>query len=382
MNIIPRYLLFSFLKTFALWFICIIGVYVVFDLFTNYERFFGLDITLFERLKLILVFYFYKSLPFFDMISGILAMASAMITIAMMMKSNELVPLLAAGISEVRVIKPVLLTGIVLILLAAVFREALLPNCQRMLAFDVHPEAILNDKGKPMNAAFDRKTETYLKGDTGFYSKRMFTNPDFTLKNDLWKIGAQNIQADEAWYIPANENHPNGYLLKNVKKPENLSDSPSVYLDEELLVITHRDAGGWLEPGECFFVTDVPFEYLADSDTWSKYASTPEMVRMLRSHSIDFGNDALSTLHGRIVQPLLDTILIVLGLSIVVIVVSGHNNIFIAIGLAGLIILSFFGLKLASQHFCNGFDMPALGAWIPLMVFVPVAVNLYLRVSK
>ena len=75
------------------------------------------------------------------------------------------------------------------------------------------------------------------------------------------------------------------------------------------------------------------------------------------------------------VQPFLDVTLLFLGLPLVL--SRQTRNVFIAIGLCVLVVSVFVLLTLAFQHLGATYLLdPALAAWLPLMVFIPVAVNM------
>ena len=75
------------------------------------------------------------------------------------------------------------------------------------------------------------------------------------------------------------------------------------------------------------------------------------------------------------VQPLLDITLLFLGLPLVV--RKDTRNVFIAIGLCGAVVSAFTLIVLAFQHLGSILVIPpALAAWAPLMIFVPVAVGM------
>jgi lipopolysaccharide export LptBFGC system permease protein LptF len=61
---------------------------------------------------------------------------------------------------------------------------------------------------------------------------------------------------------------------------------------------------------------------------------------------------------------------------------GGDRNVFKAMGLSGLILLAFLLVCYASQFAGANNGMPVLGAWLPMMVFVPIAVNQYFLLKE
>jgi lipopolysaccharide export system permease protein len=111
---------------------------------------------------------------------------------------------------------------------------------------------------------------------------------------------------------------------------------------------------------------------LSADANWRQYASTKELVAELKSPSVDLGNDVRVAVHSRLLQPFLDTTLLMLGLPLVV--ARSNRNPFIAIGAAVGVVALYFAVSLGCQSLGNsGWLRPALAAWLPLLVFAPVA---------
>ena len=55
--------------------------------------------------------YVYQSILFFDRTAGLLTLVSAMFTVTWIQRHNEMTALMAAGISRIRVVKPVIVGG-------------------------------------------------------------------------------------------------------------------------------------------------------------------------------------------------------------------------------------------------------------------------------
>jgi lipopolysaccharide export system permease protein len=140
------------------------------------------------------------------------------------------------------------------------------------------------------------------------------------------------------------------------------------------VIITPRDAPEWLEPDQCFLVSDVRFEQLASGDAWWQYSSSPELILALRNRSLNASAKVRVGLHGRLVQPFLDVTLLLLGLPLVL--RRGDRNVFLAIGLAAVLVAGFMLVVTAFEYLGANYTLisPSLAAWAPLMIFVPIAV--------
>jgi len=151
-----------------------------------------------------------------------------------------------------------------------------------------------------------------------------------------------------------------------------LLGQPSLAHGEEAVIVTPHDAT-WLQPDQLFVVSGVSFELLSAGSTWRDYASTRELIHELRAPSTDLGADVHYAIHSRLLQPFLDTTLLFLGLPLIV--SRGNRNPFLAIGLCVAVVAAFMLVKLGCQSLClTGWFQPSLAAWLPLMIFAPLAV--------
>ena len=149
------------------------------------------------------------------------------------------------------------------------------------------------------------------------------------------------------------------------------------------MIVTARDAPDWLKPDQCFLVSDLSFEQLTDADAWRDFSSTSQLIRGLHNRSLVLGGTIRVAIHGRIVQPLLDLTLLFLGLPLVMALES--RNVFIAMSLCAVVTLAFMVVVFALQYMGGNYMLglsPALAVWLPLMVFVPVAVEMSVSMAK
>jgi lipopolysaccharide export system permease protein len=122
--------------------------------------------------------------------------------------------------------------------------------------------------------------------------------------------------------------------------------------------------------------SDISFEQLTGGQGWRQFSSTPDLISGLSNRSLDFGADVRVAIHARFVQPFLDITLLFLGLPLVL---SRENrNMFLAIGICMAITAVFMIVVMAFRSLGSAGLLinPALSAWMPLMIFVPIAAAL------
>jgi lipopolysaccharide export system permease protein len=368
MFILPRYLLRQFLQVFAICFLSLTGLYIVIDAFGHLDHFSTFAEkgggSLFEIMG---AYYAYHSLAFFDGTSGILAMISAMFTVAWLQRHQELTAIMAAGISKLRILKPLLLAAVGVSLLGVANRELLIPQVRDELTRDT--KDLGGSNARDLEARFDR-SNILIGGEKVVLAERQIIKPAFVLPTELSRYGRQ-LAAANGYYTDANEQHPSGFVLSGVTTPSNLTRSPSLVVDDQPVILTPADAP-WLGSDEVFVASDLPFPLLASGSNWRRYASASELISGLHSPGADMGADVRVTVHARMVQPLMDGTLLMLGLPLML---SRRNrNVFLSIGICLAVATAFTLVALACQSLGSASMMrPSLAAWLPLMMFVPVA---------
>jgi len=367
MTILDRYILRSFVFNFVGWNLCIIGIFVVFDLFSNFDSLLQAGKAVNNVPKVVFLYYFFKSIPIVLLLGSVLSLVAAMVTVAMLMRNNEFVPIQAAGISTLRIIRPLIIAVLCLTALFCLMREILLPNVQDRIVMEISDYA--DNKGTLLNFTRDNETNLDISGDRVFRSEKRISKPEFIFPRTAARQQLR-LTGESAFYQSATKSRPAGYLLTGVQDRHTLQGSSLMWEDEPIL-ITPADAD-YLEPDQCFVVTNVPFESLASRDAW-QYASLWTLISAARNKSLDVGTSMHASIHSRLTQPFLDMSLLFIGLP--VLLLSGDRNVFKAMGLSGLILIGFLVVCYASQFAGTNNDMPVLGAWLPLMIFVPLAVN-------
>jgi lipopolysaccharide export system permease protein len=294
-----------------------------------------------------------------------------MFTVTWIQRHHEMTALLAAGIGRTRVLRSVLIAAIGVSLVGAANREFIMPGIRHHLVQD--SKNLGGDQESDLQARWDSQTEIHIDGDKIVPSQQKIVAPKFMLPPHFDKFGKW-LTAREARFLPATGDLPSGYLLSQVSKPKALLRQPSLLLDNQPVVITPV-GNDWLQSDQVFVASNLSFELLSVGSNWRQFASTREMIHELRSPSTDLGADVRVAIHSRFIQPFLDTTLLFLGLPFVI--TRTNRNPFIAIGLCLSVVTVFMIVVLGCQSLGSGGWIAApLAAWLPLIVFAPVAVAL------
>ena len=161
----------------------LVGIVIVFDLFTNLDEFVEAGKANGGAMRFIGRYYLFQTIGFFDRVGGMLALISAMFTVSWIQRNNEMTALMSAGISRVRVLLPIIAAVGVVSLIMAANREIL------MRAFRHELSKGSKDPGgcKPhfMRSAYDGRTNVLLSGANSYADQQRIEKPHFRMPPNL-----------------------------------------------------------------------------------------------------------------------------------------------------------------------------------------------------
>ncbi|MEM0927463.1 MAG: LptF/LptG family permease, partial [Planctomycetota bacterium] len=180
------------------------------------------------------------------------------------------------------------------------------------------------------------------------------------------------LAGESAQWMPANDQHPEGYLLTRVHAPRAIDYIPSAGTPEREVLMTAHDHE-WIESGQCFVVTPINAEILQTDQSSTRLCSSMHLLQRLRNPAVHNPMSTHVLLHERLVRVPLDFVLFLLGLPLVV--NRGGKNLFMMIGSAMGLVVFFFALKTAGSAMGGGGYVfpPTIATWIPLLVLGPSA---------
>src|SRR5437879_5773282 len=113
MRILDRQRYWAYLKAYVVCFTALVGLYVVIDAFSNFDEFTKRASGAAELFKVMGRYYLVHMTEMYDRLCGVIGMMAAIFTVTWMQKNNELLAMLAAGVSTQRVIRPVIYSTII-----------------------------------------------------------------------------------------------------------------------------------------------------------------------------------------------------------------------------------------------------------------------------
>jgi len=369
MRTFDRYVLRSFLKVLLISFFSLTGLFIIVDLFGNLDEFLSYAERQGSLFAVLLDYYGPRVFSFFDRTSSLLALLAVIFTITWLQRRNEMTALMAAGIPKSRFVLPLILATMGISGIGVVNREVVLPRVRDKLTRNA--QDWLGDHAKRFDPRYDYETGILLSGQATRAVEHAILQANFRLPATLSQFGRQ-LAAAQAKYLPADSRHPGGYLLRDVTQPTDLTKIHSAVVGQREVILTPRDHQ-WLRPNECFVVSNITFQHLTAARAWTQYSSTFELIRALRNPSLDYSASTRVTVHARLVQPLLDITLLLLGLPLVL--TRGSRNMFVAAAQCLLLVAVFYVVILLFQVMGNNTYLvsPSLAAWCPLFIFGPIA---------
>jgi lipopolysaccharide export system permease protein len=358
---VDRMLVFGYVKAYFICLISMLSLYVVIDLFTNIEDFTQHHQGLRAVLTHIGMYYGHRITQIFDRLCEAIVLLAAMFTVAWMQRSNELLPLLSAGMSTRRVVLPVLVSAFSMLTFAIANQELVIP----VIATDlmIPKDDAEGKRDVPIQGAFEPNL-IHIEG-VGGSRKDKLVKPFYVTIPSGVAHTLLHLNAEEARYIPRSEGNPRsgGWLMTGTTPAElDHGDNavPCKYLEQ-------------IDPGKYFLhTTEVDFDTVTRDRGWFRLASTEKLYEELHKPESTRLASMAVLFHMRLTRPFLGMILVVMGLS--VILRDQNRNVFISAGMCIVLCGIFFAACFASKQLGeNEILPPALAAWLPVLFFGPLS---------
>ena len=387
MKILDRYVISTFLKNYLIAFFVLIGMYVTLDMVFNFDELVqvqeranvtsGVDSAIIV-IKAAADYYFYQLFSIFVQLSGMIPVAAAAFTLIRFSRFNELSAMLSSGVPLLRVASPIIIVALVLNGLLLLDQELLIPSIipklvrsrqeagQETTTKDYQIPAMQDERNAVLNVARYRP---------GPGNPVMF---EFTLvERDKDLQPTSMITAKRAQWEPAGKS----WVLTEGQRIDGLS-----YNKGRTMV---RAPGEIPKPPKVasYKSNITPEEInLYRSGNYVELLSTRRIDELL-ARPQSYGTLALLRVkHTRFTQPLVNIILLLLAIPTVL--TREPTRLKAAalkcLALTGLcLVVSFIGQQMAGQPPTGGIasQWPAIMAWLPILVFGPVAVFLLDRVE-
>jgi lipopolysaccharide export system permease protein len=355
---IDRYILRAFTYSYVVSVVIMISLYIVLDLFANIDEFTQGDKKTAQIIAEIGSYYFYHSFMYFAQVAGVITLVAASFTLARMQRTNELIAMLAGGVSLYRVALPIIVAGVGFNLLWVVDQEIIIPRIADKLVLG-HDEA----NGKRSFSLWFLKD---LRDKKNTLLSAMVYNPNEKKmeqmiameRDDQGQIIAK-ISADEANW---DEQKGCWALTRGTRYARSF--------DQAEFVIAAQMGR---QPLDFYYSEWRPEDLLLRQTTnWTWFLSVSQLTDLLKKpHLVPNMNEVVSARHIRLTQPIINMLLLLLGLPFFL--NREPHNVLVSVGMCLMVAVSCFILSFISQTLASSSLHPALAAWLPIMVFGPLS---------
>lgn len=374
MTTLDRMFFVSYVRNFLIVLSCLLGLYVVVDLFMNLNDFTKDKSGVREVFSHVFGYYSVQIAVIFDRLGELVTLAAAVFTVAWMQRNNELLPQLSAGVPTRRVIRPVVMGAVLTTLLVPLNTELYIPAVNDQLSVPRDDP----DRSKPtqVRGAYDPNTKDHIVGESAAREKPGPNDPPdrsvlvvkrFEYTSSADRTGEPvHLSAERAVFVPADtpgRPRTGGWELYNTKP-----DEPRGRLPDN---VSH------IAPGRYFVTTtELDFDAVTRRHSWYLYSSTDMLWESLNKGTTAKQSAVAVLFHKRLTRPLVGLIFVFLGLA--VILKDQNRHVFISSGLC-LIMAAVFYACLEGAKYLGDQDVLAapLAAWVPVMLFGPLAFALF-----
>jgi len=359
MKILDKYVIKNFLIGYAVAFAVLIGLRVIIDLFVNLDEFTEQSSRgTWAIIENMLIYYGLNSMLYFRDFAGIITVVAASFSFGRMVRSSELVAVMASGVSLKRLIGPIVLLAVVLTGLLVIDQEFIIPPLAPKLVRDrdavrgqeSYDVWFMSDGNGSLicSRKFDVETST-------LHSPTIITRrPKPEPYQWEWEVTGL-IRADSATY----NRETNRWNLKNGRFIER-------YSRKGPQAIPSYDAGD-LIPQDIPVRRTGEYKSMLSSRQLAELAAQKTKVKDIAQ--------LWSQKHFRITDPLINLVMLMLSLPILVCrdPKSMKSAVMISFAATGACFITTFVCKILATEVVFDRVMPELWAWLPIFIFLPIA---------
>jgi lipopolysaccharide export system permease protein len=377
MKILDRYVISTFVKNYLISFFVLVGMYVILDMVFNFDELVEVQeragVAGLEGVRQIVAaafdYYLYQLPVFFVHLSGMITVVAAAFTLIRLSRFNELSAMLSAGVPLLRIASPIIICALVLNALLLLDQELLIPAIIPKLTRE------RQDAGRETSSSYAQIAA-------------MQDDSNGVLNVARYKPGPGNPVMYEFTLIERNQEfQPVSRLV--ARRAEWDASTESWLLTEG------RRISGLFGDAPRRIQNDVPaYKSNITPEEVSLYSSG-KYVEWLPTRRIDqllqrpnqYGALALQRVkHARFTQPLVNVILLLLAIPCVMTreptrLKAAATKCLLLTG--SCLVASFLAQQMSGQPPSPEWAAmwPAIMAWVPILIFGPVAVFLLDRVE-
>jgi len=357
MRILDRYIAKSFLIGYVISFGVLIGLRVIIDLFVNLDEFAKhAELGAWSVVRNTVTYYGLNVTLYFRDIAGVIVVVAAAFSLGKMVRANELVAMIASGVSAKRIVSPILILALFFTGLSVADQELLIPSLSDRLAQNVDDLAAKQFYAIWFMADENHSLVCSIRYDVDTQS---FYHPTIILRRGtsrpgVWEVTGR-ISADLATY-----NHQTGdWDLVNgqyVSTDSMVEPKPRAsYHAPDLLP---KDIAIRRKSGYNSFLSSRQLAALAAQQTKIK-----DMAQLL------------SQKHFRITDPIINLTMLMVSLPVLICrdPRTMKSAVMVSFALTAACFVTTFVCKMFATEVIFERVMPEFWAWLPVLIFLPIA---------
>ena len=357
MKKLDLYIIGKFLGTFCLSIVLILSIAIVFDLTEKLDNFYENQVPL----KEIVFDYYVNFVPYYlDMFSQLFIFISVIFFTSKMAGNSEIIAILAAGVSYERFLRPYLITATFLFVFTFLLGGWVIPRAsQKMLMFtDKYVEKFTRENARNVQMVVEEGTVLYIES----FQSRTRMGYRASLEHFDGKILTQRITADRIRHVKDYEWRMEGYVKRDFNgMRESLVQGQS--LDTIIPILPEE-----------LFITAEQAQQMSNTELY-------DYIQKQRERGAGNVKAFETEWYSRFAGPLGAFIMTLLGVTLSSKKVRGGMGKNLGIGVtltAAYILFS----TVSTTFSVSGVMSPFMSVWLPNIIFLIIALVLYLRVRR
>lgn len=356
MKILDRYIARHFLWGYAIAFSVLVGMRIVIDLFVNLDEFAEhTDKGMWEVFRHTTTYYAIHTTLYFREFAGVITVVAAAFSLGKLVRSNELIAIMASGVSLKRIVAPILVMALILTGVAVVNQEILIPRFSADLVR--HRDQIAGEDYYLAWFLADRNDSLicgrFVTGEATFHDVTIITRQPMRERPGISEVTG-HIQADKAVYNRATR----AWDLEN---GQFISADDNQGIEQR----TQYQAEGLIP-------RDIPVLVMADDKSMLSWRQLGDLI----AHNPRDIAQIYSQKNFRITEHLINLVILLVSLPVLLVrdPRSMKSAVMVSFGLTAACMVVTFGCKmLATEDTIFRSLTPEFWAWLPVFIFVPVA---------
>lgn len=362
MKILDKYVAKSFLTGYIISLLVLVGLCIVVDLLVNVDEFAEFsDYGLIFVAGNILRYYGAQSALYFRDLAGIIIVLAAVFSLGKMTRSNELIAIMASGISLKRVIAPIIVLSVLLTSLVIIDQEIVIP---RLVSQLVRGHDYDRAKGESYDFWFLTDSNGHL------ISANYYIEREETMYNPLMVIRRQikNEDGSIEWIVLGDIKADKARYNHETKK----WDLENAVFSR--LTTTSDEIGANVPTFETDITpTDIP---IRQQESYKALLSSAQLSKLANEkNKLKDQADLYSQKHFRITDPIINLVMLMVALPVLVCrdPKSMKAAVTVSFSITGSCFLLVFVCKMVATEAVFGRIIPHFWAWLPVIIFLPIA---------